>query len=136
MDAPAELTSTQLLMSLAVGLAMGACASVVSSIGGEALRGHAVLVAAISTPYLAFAAIDGRTRSRLVELVAAAAFLFVAMPFAGDRAWILAVALVAHAVWDAVHVCCDVTRTVAWWPPWCAAFDLAAAAGLLIATSL
>ena len=49
----------------------------------------------------------------------------------GASAWIVVVALAGHGVFDAVH--CHVIENVgvpAWWPAWCLAYDVGAAAGL------
>jgi hypothetical protein len=56
--------------------------------------------------------------------------------FDRDRAfyptvWIVVVALASHGVFDAVHgYVIENAGVPAWWPAWCLAYDVGAAAGL------
>lgn len=95
---------------------------------------HAALVASVATPYLAFAAIDRRHSSIMTELAVTTLFLVAAILLLGGPLWPIALALALHAVWDVAHVYRDITRGVEWWAPWCASFDFAAAAALMIST--
>ncbi len=117
---------------IAVGAVMGATTSAVLNAVGPAppVASHAILLAAIATPYLAFAAADGRLRAVGSEAFVVAGLFVAALAFFDGPAMPVVVALVAHAVWDIAHIRCDITTVVRWWPPWCAAFDLAAAGGL------
>ena len=71
--------------------------------------------------------IRGSTRST------ASTTLFAAAAVAGFRssAWIVVVALAGHGVFDAVHgYVIENAGMPAWWPAWCLAYDVGAAAGL------
>jgi len=57
----------------------------------------------------------------------------VAAAVAGSKssAWIIVVALAGHGVFDAVHgQLIENAGVPAWWPAWCLAYDVGAAAGL------
>jgi hypothetical protein len=59
--------------------------------------------------------------------------LFAAAAVAGFKssAWIVVVALAGHGVFDAVHGrVIENAGVPAWWPAWCLAYDVGAAAGL------
>ena len=97
-------------------------------------QGHAVLVAAIATPYLAFALLDGSTRSVALETTVLVAFTTAAFIVFDATAWVVAAVLASHAAWDVAHERFRITDRVGDYPVWCAALDLSAA-GTLIAVS-
>lgn len=94
---------------------------------------HALLLGVVATPYLAFAVVDTRLRSVVAESAVATMFVVAALALLDGPAWPIAVALMLHAGWDLFHTHRDITTGVAWWAPWCASFDLSAAALLLAA---
>jgi hypothetical protein len=85
----------------------------------------------VASYYVLFAAMSGSLQTVVVE--AAAMSLFAAAAVAGFKssAWIVVVALAGHGVFDAVHGhIVENAGVPAWWPAWCLAYDVGAAAGL------
>ncbi|MGB5953563.1 MAG: hypothetical protein WBG57_13735 [Ornithinimicrobium sp.] len=119
----------------------GVVGGVVVSVGLSAVavvspaQGHAVLVAAIATPYLVFALLDRSRRGLMIEVLAVVLFVTAALLLLQSPAWLVAVALVGHAGWDVVHVRWAPVRGVGDYPAWRAALDVTAAA-MLLAVSL
>lgn len=100
-----------------------------------AAQGHALLVAAIATPYLAFALIDGSARSLVVEITVTVAFVTTAFLVFDASAWVVAIALIAHGLWDLVHLRIHITNHLGDYPVWCGTLDITAAAALLITSA-
>ncbi|MGE3886659.1 MAG: hypothetical protein AB7H81_09510 [Vicinamibacterales bacterium] len=87
----------------------------------------------IAAYYVLFAAMSGSVRTVVIE--SAVMTLFAAAAVAGFKssAWIVVVALAGHGVFDAVHgYVIENAGVPAWWPAWCLAYDLGAAAGLAL----
>jgi len=85
----------------------------------------------VASCYVLFAAMSGSTQAVIIESLVMA--LFAAAAVAGFRssAWIVVVALAGHGVFDAVHGSVIENAGVpAWWPAWCLAYDVGAAACL------
>ncbi len=78
---------------------------------------------------------DGRARSVMLETAVMAIFVAAAL-WALDRShWIIAIILAAHAAWDRLHTQIGITKYINWWAPFCAAFDLTAAAVFIDASA-
>ena len=99
-------------------------------------QGHAILVAAIATPYLAFALLDGSARSLFSEITATVVFVTTAFLILDASAWAVAAVLAAHGIWDIAHLKGRITSHVGDYPVWCASLDLTAAGVLLASTAL
>ena len=85
----------------------------------------------IAAYYVLFAAMSSSTTAILVESAAALAFIVAAIAGFRSSLWIVAVALAAHGVFDAVHGSLVQNPGVpAWWPAFCLAYDVGAAVGL------
>ena len=85
----------------------------------------------IALYYVLFAVMSGSVETVVIESVVM--LLFAAAAVAGFKSstWIVVVALAAHGVFDAVHGrLIENTGVPAWWPAWCLAYDVGAAAGL------
>lgn len=94
---------------------------------------HAVLLAAIGAVYVGFAIADGRRRVLVVELAGALLFIGIAAVALGVGAWMLAIGYALHGVWDVVHHRARVpNRYAPWYIPFCAVYDGAVAAYLLL----
>jgi hypothetical protein len=82
----------------------------------------------VASYYVLFAAMGGSTHTLVAE--SAVMMVFVAAAVAAFRGplWIAAAGLVGHGVFDLlVHArVIDNRGMPAWWPPFCAAFDIAA----------
>src|SRR5687768_14787295 len=85
----------------------------------------------IASYYVLFAAISGPVQTVVIEAVVMTLFAAAAVAGFKSSAWIVAVALAGHGVFDAVHgYVIENAGMPAWWPAWCLAYDVGAAAGL------
>ena len=85
----------------------------------------------IASYYVLFAAMIGSVETVLLESVVMAAFVIAAVAGFKGSAWIIVGGLAAHGVQDAVHGHIVANAGVpAWWPAWCLAYDVGAAAAL------
>jgi hypothetical protein len=85
----------------------------------------------IASYYVLFAVMAGAMRAAVLE--AAMMVLFVIAAVVGFRrsGWIVVAGLAVHGVQDAVHGHIIANPGVpAWWPAWCLAYDVGAAAAL------
>jgi general stress protein CsbA len=84
----------------------------------------------IALYYVLFAVMTGSMQTVLAESVMV---LFAAAAVAGFKssAWLVAAALAGHGAFDAIHgYVIDNPGVPMWWPAWCFAYDVGAAAGL------
>ena len=117
--------SVGVLLAIAVGL-LGTIA------GLDRDRAYYPVVAIVVASYYALFAVLGGSSQALV-LESMVGMLFVAAAIAGFRRslWIAAGALAAHGLFDFVHSGLIPNPGVpAWWPAFCLAFDVTAAAYL------
>jgi hypothetical protein len=85
----------------------------------------------IALYYVLFAVIGGSVRTVVIESVVMTLFAAAAVAGFKSSAWIVVVALAGHGVFDAVHGrVIENAGVPAWWPAWCLAYDVGAAAGL------
>ena len=90
----------------------------------------AVLIV-IASYYVLFAAMIGSVETVLFESILMTLFVIAAVAGFKRTPWIIVAALAAHGVQDAVHGHIVANAGVpAWWPAWCLAYDVGAAAGL------
>jgi len=81
--------------------------------------------------YALFAVMGGSTNALVLETVAGTAFLVAAVLGFRSSLWIVAVALAAHGLFDLVHGRINTNPGVpSFWPAFCGAYDLTAAAYL------
>jgi hypothetical protein len=85
----------------------------------------------VASFYVLFAAMSGSVSIVLMESIVMAGFCAAAvMGFKSSR-WILVMALAGHGVFDAFHGEVIANPGVpSWWPAFCGAYDVSAAAGL------
>ena len=85
----------------------------------------------IASYYVLFAAMSGSVQTVVIESVGMTLFAAAAVAGFKSSAWIVVVALAGHGVFDAVHgYLVDNAGVPAWWPAWCLAYDVGAAAAL------
>lgn len=92
---------------------------------------YPVVLIVIAALYLLFAAMAGSTDSLVAETIPA--LVFVALAVLGFRKtpWLVVVGLALHGVFDFFHHSLIANPGVpVWWPGWCLAYDVAAAAYL------
>ena len=89
-----------------------------------------VLIAAI---YLGFAVADGRAHVLAVETAVASAFVVTAAAGLSVSPWLVVAGLAGHGVKDTWQHSTQFVAGTRWWPPFCAAVDVVAAALLALA---
>jgi len=122
-------------MGTLVGIAVAAFTSLLGRVAGfdRDRAYYPTLLIVVASYYVLFAAMGGSTRALLVESAVMAAFVAMAVAAFRSRLWIAAAGLVGHGVFDMLvhaHLVAN-PGMPAWWPPFCAAYDVAA--GLFLA---
>src|SRR3954452_6717515 len=85
----------------------------------------------IASYYVLFAAMIGSMQTVVLESALMTLFVIAAVAGFKGSAWIVVAALAGHGVQDAVHGHIVANAGVpAWWPAWCLAYDVGAAAAL------
>ena len=85
----------------------------------------------IAAYYVLFAVMSGSVQTVVIESVVMTLFAAAAVVGFKSSAWIVVAALAGHGVFDAVHgYVIENAGVPAWWPAWCLAYDVGAAAGL------
>src|SRR3954466_16306795 len=85
----------------------------------------------IASYYVLFAAMIGSIQTGVLESAGMTLFVIAAVAGFKRSAWIVVAALAGHGVQDAVHGHIVANAGVpAWWPAWCLAYDVGAAAAL------
>lgn len=94
---------------------------------------YPVVLIVIAALYLLFAAVAGSTDSFVAETVPALAFVALAALGYRKTPWLVVAGLALHGVFDFFHH--DVIKNPGvpvWWPGWCLAYDVVAAAYLAV----
>jgi hypothetical protein len=90
----------------------------------------AVLIV-VASYYVLFAAMIGSAETVLFESIIMTLFVIAAVAGFKGSPWIIVGGLAAHGVQDVVHSYIVANAGVpAWWPAWCLAYDVGAAAAL------
>ena len=85
----------------------------------------------IASYYVLFAAMSGSVQTVVIESVVMTLFAAAAVAGFKSSAWIVVGALAGHGVFDALHgKVIENSGVPVWWPAWCLAYDLGAAACL------
>lgn len=117
------------VIGIAAATAIGLFATVVGFDKDRSF--YPVVLIVIAALYLLFAAMANSTRSLAAETIPA--LVFVAMAVIGYRKspWLVAAGLALHGVFDFFHAGVIANPGVpVWWPGWCLAYDVVAAAYL------
>ena len=117
------------VIGVAAATAVGLFASV---IGFDKERSfYPVVLIVIATLYLLFAAMAGSTGSLVTEAIPALAFVATAAIGFRKTPWLVVAGLALHGVFDFFHHAVIANPGVpVWWPRWCLAYDVIAAAYL------
>jgi hypothetical protein len=92
---------------------------------------YPVVLIVIATLYLLFAAMAKSTVSLVTEAIPALVFVAVAALGFRKTPWLVVAGLAAHGVFDFFHHAVIANPGVpVWWPGWCLAYDVVAAAYL------
>ena len=114
-----------------VGLALATCvlATVVGLDRDRAF--YPTITIVIASYYVLFAVMGGSVPALAIESVVMAGFLLVSILGFRRNLWLLVAALFAHGVLDSIHGHLISNPGVPpWWPVFCLAFDITAAAYL------
>ena len=85
----------------------------------------------IASYYVLFAVMGGSAQTVLLESILMTGFAIAAVAGFKSSAWIIVGGLAGHGVFDALHgELLENPGVPAWWPPFCLAYDLGAAASL------
>jgi len=116
---------------IGIGLALAILLSV-RLVGLDRDRGfYPTVMIVIALLYGLFAVMGGSMRALGLESVAMAGFIFVTILGFKRNLWWVVGALFAHGVYDFFHGHLFINPGVpAWWPQFCSAFDIVAAAFL------
>jgi len=121
------------MTSLVVGvvLAMATCV-LASATGLDRDRAfYATVTIVVASYYGLFAVMGESPRALALESIVMAGFLVAAILGFQRTPWILVAALAGHGLFDSIHGHIIANPGVpGWWPPFCGAFDLTAAAYL------
>lgn len=118
-----------LLIGLGLALAIGGSATAVHFDRDRSF--YPVMLIVIASIYVLFATLIPGQQGLGAEVVAAVAFVSAAVTGYRRSLWLVAAGLAAHGIFDAVHGRLIVNPGVpAWWPSFCATYDLVAAAYL------
>jgi hypothetical protein len=118
-------------MPLLVGLTLAfGLAAFAARVGFDRDRSYySVLLIVVASYYVLFAAMAGRHDAVALEAAVTAVFVTAAAIGVRTTPWLVTAGLAAHGMFDAVHGHVIANPGVpAWWPPFCGAFDVAAAA--------
>jgi len=92
---------------------------------------YPAIVIIVAHYYVLFAVMGGSTSALIVESVVMTMFVAVAVMGFKSNVWLIVAALAGHGVFDFVHGYLVTNPGVpAWWPPFCLAYDVTAAAAL------
>lgn len=118
-----------LTIGVSLALAVGVFATVVRLDRDRAFYPTVMIV--IAALYSLFAVMGASTHTLVLESLAGAAFIVAAVYGFRSSLWVVAAALAAHGVFDFVHGSAIPNPGVpAWWPEFCSAYDVTAAAYL------
>lgn len=123
------MASPALLVGVALALVVALFAKLVGLDKDRAF--YPTVLAVVASYYDLFAVMGGSAHALGVELAITVAFLIAVVAGFRRNAWIIVGALAAHGVFDFVHPHLIVNPGVPdWWPPFCMAYDVTAAACL------
>jgi len=120
-------------MEFAIGVVAAAAVGLFATvIGFDKERSfYPVVLIVIATLYLLFAAMAGSTDSLVAEAIPALVFVAIAALGFRMNPWLVVAGLALHGVFDFFHHAVITNPGVpVWWPGWCLAYDVVAAAYL------
>ena len=118
-----------LLVGVLLAFAVGLFTTAIGLDRDRALYPTVTIV--VASYYALFAVMGASTNTLLLECVAGAVFLALAAAGFRSSLWVVVFALAAHGAFDLVHGSVISNPGVpAWWPAFCLAYDVAAAAYL------
>lgn len=122
-------------MGYAVGLVLALLVAIFARlVGFDRDRSfYPVVVIVIALYYVLFAVMGGSIRALILESLIMSGFAAAAVIGMKRHSWLVAAALAAHGVLDFFHGhLIDNPGVPEWWPAFCLAYDVAAAAFMLM----
>jgi len=122
-----------MLMPYVVGIVLSVGVAVFArSVGFDRDRAfYPTVMIVIAAYYVLFATMTGSVQTVLMESIVMTGFAIAAVVGFKSSAWIVVGALAGHGVFDALHgKVIENSGVPVWWPAWCLAYDLGAAACL------
>jgi len=122
-----------MLLPFVVGIVLSAGVAVFARQVGLDRDGafYPTVMIVIALYYVLFAVMSGSVQTVLLESVVMSMFAMAAVVGFKSNAWIVVAALAGHGVFDTFHgYVLENSGVPAWWPAWCFAYDVGAAAGL------
>ena len=117
------------LAGVVLALAVAALANLVGLDRGRSFYPTVMIVIALY--YVLFAVMGGSGHALAVETVVMVGFLVVSVIGFKQNLWLVVAALAGHGIFDFFHAyVVDNPGVPAWWPGFCMAYDLTAAAFL------
>ncbi len=118
-----------------IGIALALCVALFAMrVGLDRDRAfYSTVTIIVASYYVLFAAMGGSGHALVLELIVMAGFVTAAVLGFKKNEWILVAALAGHGVFDALrgHVI-ENPGVPAWWPAFCGAYDVVAAACLAL----
>jgi hypothetical protein len=122
-----------MLLPFSVGIVLSMAVAVFARfVGFDRDRAfYPTVMIVIAAYYVLFAVMSGSVHTVVIESVVMVLFAVAAVAGFKSSAWIVVAALAGHGVFDAVHDrLIENAGVPAWWPAWCLAYDVGAAAAL------
>ena len=90
---------------------------------------YSTVLMVVGSYYVLFAAMTGSTQTVLLESVPLSVFVIAAVVGFKSSEWVVVAGLAGHGVFDAFHgKVLENAGVPVWWPPFCLAYDVGAAA--------
>jgi hypothetical protein len=114
-----------ILIGIAIALASAALAAVINF---DRRTFYAVVLIISATYYVLFALMAGSLRATAIESIVMTTFVLFAAAGFRVNPWLIVAGFAAHGTLDLVHgLVISNPGVPAWWPPFCMAYDVAAA---------
>ena len=122
-----------IIMEFAIGVAAATAVGVFATLVGfdKDRSFYPVVLIVIAALYLLFAALAGSRNTFVAECIPAVVFVVMATVGFRKTPWLVVAGLALHGVFDFFHHAVIANPGVpVWWPGWCLAYDVVAAAYL------
>lgn len=122
-------------MELLIGISLALAISLLARlVGFDRERGfYPIVMIIIASYYALFAVMGGSVHALIPEGIAMTAFSLAAVFGFRKNLWVVVVALAGHGVFDFFHAgLIDNPGVPTWWPTFCGAYDIVAAAFLAV----
>ncbi|TXI11740.1 MAG: hypothetical protein E6Q76_02005 [Rhizobium sp.] len=120
-------------MDILIGIGLALAVSLMARVVGlDRERGfYPVVMIVIASYYVLFAVMDGSVQALIPEAIGMSIFSLAAVWGFRQNLWIVVIALAGHGLFDLLHADIISNHGVPmWWPTFCGAYDLVAAAAL------